>query len=211
MPNEKNLIPFTSDQSRDEAVKNGAKGGKASGKSRRRKKSMKQVMDMLLSLPANTPADWEMLIDMGINVDEIDEDLVNNLLVVNAALLKKAKTGDVNSIKELRNIIRDNVFENHKIKLDNAYLDIERKKAEPPKSDGSEYKGIPANMVAPSFSSVLFDIEGKEHSEYVFPGGRGSTKSSFVSLNVIDLLMKNEDMHACIFRQVADTLRSSVY
>ena len=25
MPNEKNLIPFTSDQSRDEAVKNGAK------------------------------------------------------------------------------------------------------------------------------------------------------------------------------------------
>lgn len=211
MPNEKNLIPFTSDQSRDEAVKNGAKGGKASGKSRRRKKSMKQVMDMLLSLPANTPADWEMLIDMGVNVDEIDEDLVNNLLVVNAALLKKAKTGDVNSIKELRNIIRDNVFENHKIKLDNAYLDIERKKAEPPKSDGSEYKGIPANMVAPSFSSVLFDIEGKEHSEYVFPGGRGSTKSSFVSLNVIDLLMKNEDMHACIFRQVADTLRSSVY
>ena len=110
MPNEKNLIPFTSDQSRDEAVKNGAKGGKASGKSRRRKKSMKQVMDMLLSLPANTPADWEMLIDMGINVDEIDENLVNNLLVVNAALLKKAKTGDVNSIKELRNIIRDNVF-----------------------------------------------------------------------------------------------------
>lgn len=89
---------------------------------------MKQVMDMLLSLPANTPADWEMLIDMGINVDEIDEDLVNNLLVVNAALLKKAKTGDVNSIKELRNIIRDNVFENHKIKLDNAYLDIERKR-----------------------------------------------------------------------------------
>lgn len=52
---------------------------------------MKQVMDMLLSLPANTPADWEMLIDMGINVDEIDEDLVNNLLVVNAALLKRLK------------------------------------------------------------------------------------------------------------------------
>lgn len=52
---------------------------------------MKQVMDMLLSLPANTPADREMLIDMGINVDEIDENLVNNLLVVNAALLKRLK------------------------------------------------------------------------------------------------------------------------
>ena len=62
-------------------------------------------------------------------------------------------------------------------------------------------------MVAPSFSSVLFDIEGKEHSEYVFPRRKRFNKnSSFVSLNVIDLLMKNEDMHACIFRQVADTL-----
>ncbi len=207
MPNEKNLIVPSS----SEARKNGAKGGKKSGESRRRKKSMKQVMDMLLQMPANTQADWQMLIDMGIDTNNLDEDTVNNLLIVNAALLAKAKTGDVNSIKELRDIIQDDVYTNHKIAMDKAYLDIERKKVEPPTTEEKEYKGIPANMIAPSFSSVLFDIEDKEHSEYVFPGGRGSTKSSFVSLEVIDLLMKNNDIHACVMRQVADTLRGSVY
>lgn len=74
-----------------------------------------------------------------------------------------------------------------------------------------EYKGIPANMIAPSFSSVLFDIENRDHSEYVFPGGRGSTKSSFVGLQVIDLLMKYENMHACVLRQISNTLKDSVY
>ena len=207
MPNEKNLIVPSS----SEARKNGAKGGKKSGESRRRKKSMKQVMNMLLQMPANTPSDRQMLCDMGIDANNLDEDTVNNLLIVNAALLKNAKNGDVSSIKELRNIIQDNALEKHKIAIEKAYLDLERKKVEPTKTEGKLYNGIPANMIAPSFSAVLFDIENKEHLEYVFPGGRGSTKSSFVSLEVIDLLMKNDDMHACIMRQVADTLRSSVY
>lgn len=210
MPNEENLIP-NSKRTPSELREIAQKGGKASGKSRRRKKSMKQVMDMLLQMPTNTVADYQMLIDIGIDTNNLDEDTVNNLLIVNAALLAKAKTGDVNSIKELRSIIQDNAFENHKIAIDKAYLDIERKKSEPPPTDIKEYKGIPANMIAPSFSSVLFDIENEEHSEYDFPGGRGSTKSSFVSLMVIDLIEKHKDMHACVLRQVGETLRTSVY
>ncbi len=209
MANEKNLKPFTSDQSHEEAVKNGSKGGKKSGEVRRRKKTMKQAMEYLLSMRANAPEDWQMLCDMGIKIEDVDE--ITNLFIVNASLLRKAKLGDVNSIKELRSIIQDDIYIKHKMKMDKSYLDIEKKKAEPHPTSKSEYFGIPANMVAPSFSEVLFDIENKEHLEYVFPGGRGSTKSSFVSLEVIDLLMKNDDMHACIMRQVADTLRSSVY
>lgn len=211
MPNEENLIPFTSKQSREEAVKNGSKGGKKSGESRRRKKSMKQVMDMLLQMPANTPTDWNLLVKMGIDTNNLDEETVNNLLIVNAALLAKAKTGDVNSIKELRDIIQDDVYINHKIKMDVAHLKLEQQKSEPQLINQNEYKGIPANMIAPSFSSVFFDIENEEHSEYVFPGGRGSTKSSFVSLVIIDLIEKHENMHACILRQVGETLRTSVY
>ena len=34
---EDNLIPFTSEQNREESKKNGVKGGKASGEARRRK------------------------------------------------------------------------------------------------------------------------------------------------------------------------------
>lgn len=210
MPNEENLIPIQT-LSKEEAKKRGSAGGKASVASRRRKKTMKQVMNMLLQMPANTQADWNMLIDMGIDVNNLDKDTVNNILIVNAALLKNAKEGDVASIKELRSIIQDNAFEKHKMSIDKAYLKLEQQKTEPPKAEQNAYAGIPANMVAPSFSAVLFDIENQEHSEYVFPGGRGSTKSSFVSLQVIDLIMKNDDMHACILRQVADTLRSSVY
>lgn len=211
MPNEKNLIPFTSEQSREEAAKNGAKGGRASGVARRRKKSMKQMMELLLDKPASAPEDWQLIADIGLNFDGWNNEEVTNLLIVNAALLKKAKSGDVNAIKELRNIIQDDAYQKHKMKLEKEYLKIEQQKSAPPVVHTNEYKGIPANMIAPAFASVLFDIENREHSEYVFPGGRGSTKSSFVSLQVIDLIMKNEDMHACVMRQVADTLRGSVY
>lgn len=48
---EDNLIPYTSDQSREEASKNGRKGGIASGIARRKKKSMKELAKMVNSLP----------------------------------------------------------------------------------------------------------------------------------------------------------------
>lgn len=137
MPNEKNLIPVNK-RTKNEQREITSKGGKKSGESRRRKKSMKQVMNMLLQMPANTPSDRQMLCDMGIDANNLDEDTVNNLLIVSVALLKNAKNGDISSIKELRNIIQDNAFENHKIAMDKAYLDIERKKVEPPVSSGME-------------------------------------------------------------------------
>ena len=53
MANVQNLTPFTSEQSHEEAVKNGAKGGKASGEARRRKKSMREAMETMLALDLN--------------------------------------------------------------------------------------------------------------------------------------------------------------
>ncbi len=206
--NEKNLIPI---RTASEARKKGAKGGKKSGEVRRKKRSMKQVMDMLLQMPANTSQDFNSLVELGINVEDLDEETVNNLLIVNAALLKKAKLGDVASIKELRNITQDDYYANQKIKIENDKLAFEKSKVEKPVADGTNYNGIPAMLVAPTFSSVIFDIQEHKHSEYVFPGGRGSTKSSFVSLNVIDLIMQNDNMHACVLRNVGNTLKDSVY
>lgn len=75
----------------------------------------------------------------------------------------------------------------------------------------NKYTGIPSTMVAPVFAPVVFDIQEHGHTEYVLPGGRGSTKSSFISLDVIDLIEKNDQMHAVVMRQVGDTLRGSVY
>lgn len=42
MANENNLKPFTNEQSREEAAKNGRKGGIASGKARREKKTARE-------------------------------------------------------------------------------------------------------------------------------------------------------------------------
>ena len=36
---------------------------------------------------------------------------------------------------------------------------------------------LPADVIAPSFLDAYRDIAGKLHTEYVFRGGRGSTKS----------------------------------
>ena len=48
MANEKNLVPFTSEQSHEEAVKNGRKGGIASGEARRQKKLLRECLEVLL-------------------------------------------------------------------------------------------------------------------------------------------------------------------
>jgi PBSX family phage terminase large subunit len=105
-----------------------------------------------------------------------------------------------------------NPMDKHRIEFDKKKYELECKKLEPDdKATGIIYRGTPSTMIAPAFAPVVFDIDNKDHREYVFPGGRGSTKSSFISEQVIDLLMKNDGIHALVGRQVADTLRTSVY
>lgn len=66
-------------------------------------------------------------------------------------------------------------------------------------------------LIIPNFKPVLKDILAHKYTHYDIRGGRGSTKSSFVSIVIILLLIKNNDCHALILRKVADTLRDSVY
>ena len=96
-----------------------------------------------------------------------------------------------------------------KARIEKLQMETQKIMPEPPPE--KEYTGIPATMVAPVFAPVLFDIQEQRHTEYVFPGGRGSSKSSFVSLDITDLIMKNPEMHAVVMRQVADTMRGSIY
>jgi PBSX family phage terminase large subunit len=70
---------------------------------------------------------------------------------------------------------------------------------------------IPADAMAPSFFNVFRDIKERKHMEYVLKGGRGSTKSSFTSLVIIYLLITHPTLHVVALRQVANTLRDSVY
>ena len=106
MANEKNLVPFTSEQSREEAVTNGRKGGVASGQAKRRRKLLKDSMNALLELPVSSTKEYNALIKMGIDIEDID----NSQLIV-LALFNRAKSGDVAAIKELRNLIGEDSSE----------------------------------------------------------------------------------------------------
>lgn len=66
-------------------------------------------------------------------------------------------------------------------------------------------------VIAPSFYKVHRDIKAKKHSKYWLKGGRGSTKSSFISIEIILGMMKDPDANAVVLRKVKDTLRDSVY
>ena len=50
MANEENLKPFTSDQSREEAVKNGRKGGKKSGETRSANAEMRKRLEQIVKM-----------------------------------------------------------------------------------------------------------------------------------------------------------------
>jgi len=75
----------------------------------------------------------------------------------------------------------------------------------------NKFLSLPADVMASSFVDVYRDIVAKRHTEYLLFGGRGSTKSSFVSLVSIFLLLNNPTMHMLAVRQVANTLRDSVF
>lgn len=68
-----------------------------------------------------------------------------------------------------------------------------------------------SDKMSPSFFSVHQDVKRHGHTHYVLAGGRGSTKSSYVSLEILLLLMQNPECHAVVLRKVANTLRNSVY
>ena len=66
MANEKNLKPFTSEQSREKAVRNGKKGGIASGIAKREKKTFNDLAKTILSLSTTDETMVELARSMGI-------------------------------------------------------------------------------------------------------------------------------------------------
>ena len=70
-----------------------------------------------------------------------------------------------------------------------------------------------SQKIAPVFYGVAKDVFQHGHTHYDFSGGRGSLKSSTVSILVPLILMQkqNRNCHALVLRKVANTIRDSVY
>lgn len=68
-----------------------------------------------------------------------------------------------------------------------------------------------SSVLGPSFFNMARDVFQHGHTHYDLSGGRGSLKSSCVSLLVPILIMQNPGIHALVLRKVGNTLRDSVY
>lgn len=68
-----------------------------------------------------------------------------------------------------------------------------------------------SEKIGPAFYDVAHDVFRHGHTHYDESGGRGSLKSSFISIVVPLLLIQNPGTHALVLRKVANTIRDSVY
>lgn len=98
MANEQNLIPFTSDQSRDEAKKNGRKGGIASGAARRAKREARETAKLVLDFKPELPTQvLDTMRRMGMKKN-VSPDM---RYIATLAIMQKAMKGDLKCYKFL--------------------------------------------------------------------------------------------------------------
>lgn len=95
MANEQNLVPFTSDQSRDEAVANGRKGGVASGIARRQKRTLREIAEAIGQMPITSPKMIAMMHEAGF------KDPITNDDAAFFGMMVKAQKGDPAALKLL--------------------------------------------------------------------------------------------------------------
>lgn len=67
------------------------------------------------------------------------------------------------------------------------------------------------DLVAPCFYKVWSNIKKNAYTHYWFSGGRSSTKSSFISIAIVLLLIKDVEANAIVFRKVKDSIGDSVF
>lgn len=137
MANEQNLTPFTSEQSREEAVKNGKKGGVNSGKARKRKADLRrmaqEVLDGTFKDKHGKEFTGEEVVIQGLVANLADPkgknwgkamDLLVQLLSANKSReekqMLKAQTALIKAKAELLNVSDDSVLE----KLDDVLKQI---------------------------------------------------------------------------------------
>lgn len=90
MANLQNLKPFTSDQSHEEAVKNGRKGGIASGKARAMRKTFEQAIN-----------------------DELTDETMKQLI---KSMISSAKKGNTKAFEILRDTVGEKPIDKKEIK-----------------------------------------------------------------------------------------------
>lgn len=152
-------------------------------KEARRRKNIKELIQVALRTPLGEDRKlyWK---NQGVDIG--DEDFNVAFEMIMGQIKSAAAQGNTNAFKHLIELSED-------IKSEDAFFEL------------------PARLLAKSFVDVNRTISAREYNEYIFKGGRYSTKSSFVGFKVIELIKQNPDMHALVVRPYENTLRDSVY
>ena len=119
--NESNLVPLTTEKAREI----GKKGGIASGKAKREKKLIKEQINLLLSLPLKDKKAIKKLETLGIDTDDID-----NQMAMVIAMWQTALKGGKNSVAAAT-FLRDTIGEKPVEQIENInppVINIERPK-----------------------------------------------------------------------------------
>ena len=122
----KNLKKFDSSQSREQAKMNGSKGGKASQEARRKRKTQREQLDLLLSLPLKSPKAVEQIKKMGIDDEDIDNQMAMNVALFNVVL--KGGKGSVQAYNTITEILGD--LDKYKLQVKKANEEIAKLKLE---------------------------------------------------------------------------------
>lgn len=93
-----NLIPFNQ-RTQEEQREIARQGGIASGQARREKKALREQIELLLSLPLQDKKTRDKLSQLGIDSDNLD-----NQMAMVIAMWQKALKGDVKAFKALTDI-----------------------------------------------------------------------------------------------------------
>lgn len=186
MANEQNLRPseykFTQEDTK--------KGVQASIKARRERKSLRQGYEEILS---RSITDNNEIAQLLINKYGIDEDL-SVQRAMQLSMINQTLEGNVKAYVAIRDDIQEN----------------------PERINDSEEKEhmpiyIPAKDIGRAFVDINRWIDDRKYLEYWLEGGRASSKSSFWSEKLIELLENNENMCAIAIRKVGNTMKDSVY
>lgn len=189
--NDENLIPFKSDQSREEAVRNGKKGGIESGKSRRKKKNTAELINAMLNAKANGENQQLLQEQYGNAIDSDEMDM--NALCVAGLINKTVKDGDTKAFECLQSY------------QSKAETDVKDPKYNIPITD------ITTDFVE-LYRTVHRVWQGKENKrEIILKGGRGSIKSNFIAALAEETIYNDTQAHVVFTRRYKTDLRGSVY
>lgn len=194
MTNPENILPHRI-SSASEAREKGRAGGLRSGVARREKASLREAARLMLSMDTAAPDAQRVLERMGLDPDER-----TNAAMVTATMIAKAAQGDVRAYEALsRNM--------------GALDDAEGLRSDESASDGrgAAFCRDFALLIGKDFLRPHALMARGGQMEFWTKGGRGSLKSSWASLELVNHVETHPGEHAAALMKRKNALRDAVY